>query len=113
MARATRNWYVYVGDDHGAQFPSYTFNMLIPDGEAAELSRGWLLATGSDETLNKRMKPRHVIGRNSAGQQGRAICATVTSDLWAGVATSFEVNGVTYVVTGFVGERRTVPAPRA
>lgn len=107
MARATRSWYLYTADDHGAVFSNYAFAMLIPDAEAADATRGWVAATPGAETLNKRMKPRHIQGRNTAGEQAHIVIPDVAADLWTGAAIAFTVNGVSYTITGYIGEKRT------
>jgi len=37
--------------------------------------------------------PRRVVGHDLAGHRQTAIVASVTADLWTGVATSFTING--------------------
>lgn len=107
MARASRSKALYTGDPH-TQFTETNFVMLIPDAEIADATRGWGAPAGGESLMPRRMKPRHVIGRDPSGNGGRAIVADTAADLWTGVAATFDVNGVTYTVTGFVGEKRTV-----
>jgi hypothetical protein len=93
---------LYVAD-HGGNF-----NMNIPDDEAADLDRGWAAPTSGLPTGAKYCKPRHVDGVSGAGNHRTAICATTGCNLWTGAATDFTVAGVTYSVTGYIGEKRTI-----
>lgn len=112
MARRARNVYDYIADDHGAQFPTYTLGVMVPVDLAAEAGRGWVLADGPRDTTQNRMKLRHVVGRSSDGHTAKAIVASIAADLWTGTSGSFVVDGVTYTVTGYIGEKRTLRAPR-
>jgi hypothetical protein len=110
MARATRSPAIYTADPHGPTFTNYNFVMQIPDTDIADTNRGWGTPSGGEDGLSTRMKPRHVVGVDGSGNHGRAIIADPTAGLWLGTATTFDVNGVTYTVTGYVGEKRTVNA---
>jgi hypothetical protein len=111
MARDTRGWYTYVADNHGAQFDTYEFAVLTTVDTASEAGRGWVASAAGQDTLPKRLKPRHVIGRDVDGNSAHAIVATTGAQLWDGTLASFTVNGVSYNITGYVGEKRTAVAP--
>lgn len=109
MARATRSPYVYNCDTATAIGGLSTqYVMLIPAAEAADTNRGWTAPASTLEFMPRKMKPRTVHGKDGAGHSARVIVADVAADLWTGAATTFVVNGVTYTVTGFSGERRTI-----
>lgn len=107
MARATRSKALYSGDPH-TQFTDTQFVVMVPDGEIADATRGWGTPSGHESYLPRRMKPRHVIGRDSSGHGNKAVVADTSAALWDGSQTTFTVNSVEYTVTGFVGEKRTV-----
>lgn len=107
MARRTRSEKLYTGDVH-ASFSETSFVMMIPDDESAVAARGWSAPLGGESRLPSRMTPRHVIGKDGSGHSGRAICGSTACDLWTGVETTFAVDGVTYNVTGYVGEKRSL-----
>lgn len=102
MAIRTRSAAKYTAD-HGNDF-----NMIVPDDDIADATRGWAAAGAGLDTGAKYCTPRHVDGVDGAGNHRRAICATVACDLWTGTASTFTVAGVTYTVIGYVGEKRTI-----
>ena len=79
---------VYVRDDG-----TTTYARLVDSDEFAQASRGWS-ATGVAglPLLPIKTKPRVVYGVSAtSGRRGSAVVATVTADLWTGVATTFAV----------------------
>lgn len=110
MARATRGPAIYTADDHGAVFTESTFVMMVPLTDIADTHRKWGTPAGGESGMPTKLKPRHVIGKDAGGNSAHIIIPDTTSDIWTGVTTSFAVNGVTYNITGFVGEKRTVLA---
>lgn len=104
MAIRTRSAATYTAD-HGGDF-----NMMVPDDDIADVSRGWSAATPGAPSGAKFCKPRHVDGVDASGNHRKAIVAAITGTLWTGVATTFTVAGVTYNVVGYVGEKRTIIA---
>lgn len=102
MAVRTRSAAQY-NADHGTNF-----NMVVPDDDIADATRGWGAAGAGLDTGSKYCTPRHVDGVSAAGDHRRAIVADPTADLWTAVATDFTVAGVTYVVIGYIGEKRTI-----
>lgn len=79
---------VYVRDDGTTQYAR-----LVDSDEFAQASRGWS-ATGVAglPLLPIKSKPRVVYGVSAtSGRRGTAVVATVTADLWTGVATTFDV----------------------
>lgn len=108
MARATRGYYIYNGDNHGANAEDYSFAMSIPVAEAGEAGRGWVAATGGEDFMPRRLEPRHVVGRDVDGNTARAIVASTGATMWTGAVATFTVNGVSYSITGYVGEKRTI-----
>lgn len=102
MAIATRSPALYTAD-HGNNF-----NMVVPDSEIADTSRGWGTAGAGLDTGAKYCKPRHVDGVDTSGNHRTAIVADTAATLWTGAATTFTVAGVSYKVVGYVGEKRTI-----
>lgn len=102
MAIRTRSAALYTAD-HGGNF-----NMLVPDDDIAVASRGWAAAGVGLPTGAKFCTPRHVDGVDASGNHRRAIVADPAATLWTGVATTFDVAGVTYTVVGYIGEKRTI-----
>ena len=102
MARRARDYYEYI-PDHGDPFA-----VLIPVDQGGDAARGWTAAATTLPIGADRCKMRHVLVKNASGQSAKAVCGSVACDLWDGTATTFTVDGVTYQVTGYSGERRTV-----
>lgn len=102
MAIRTRSAALYTAD-HGGDF-----NMVVPDDDIADTSRGWAAAGAGDPTGAKFCKPRHVDGVDGSGNHRKAIVASTAATLWTGATTTFTVAGVTYTVVGYIGEKRTI-----
>jgi len=102
MAIRTRSLALYTAD-HGNNF-----NMMIPDDDIADATRGWGAPGAGLDTGAKYITERHVDGVDTSGNHRKAIVADTAADLWTGVASTFTVAGVTYTVIGYVGEKRTV-----
>jgi hypothetical protein len=92
------------------------FVMEIPDDLVAQAGLGWnstppaLMPSGI--RLPKRIRPRHMVGVDSAGHRVRAIVARTAATDWANPAATWtfvDNNGTvqTATVTGFVGEAAT------
>jgi hypothetical protein len=77
-----------------------------------EASRGWVAADPTvTEPLPRGWLPRRAIGLDAEGRLRHAIVANTVSDLWTGVAMTFELEGSdqlfhTCTVVGWQGERR-------
>lgn len=112
MAVGSRSWAVYVADDHGARFGSPEMAVLIPTEQTVPGNDfGYTLvadAVGSIDTMDKRLKPRHVIGTDGAGHRSKQIVADIGANLWTGIASQWtDTKGTLWTVTGYVGESRT------
>ena len=88
-------------------------NVDVPNNLFAEASLGWTAATAGAPRSPKRMTPRHVIGVDATGHRVRVTVASLTADLWTGVAntwTYIDNDGGTQTATktGQVGEAATV-----
>jgi len=58
------------------------------------LERGWVHPAVTGTYVYPRgWTPRRVLGLDDTGKLQSAVVATVTADLWTGVATSFTING--------------------
>lgn len=112
MAAGTRTWAVYNADDHGTRFGAPAMAMNIPsEFVVADNDFGWTAvadAGSSVDTADSRMSPRHVVGVSADGHRATAIVADIASNLWAGITSVWvDTKGTTFVVTGYVGEKRT------
>lgn len=109
MARDSRAMAVYFPDNHGLPGDDTGVLMLVPVDDAAIAARGWGVPAGGEPRRPTGLRPRHVQGRDPlTGKTARVVVASNAAELWDGTIASFAVNGVTYNVTGYSGERRTI-----
>jgi len=56
--------------------------------------RGWTTRAASGTPIYPRgWTPRRVVGLDDRGKRQEAVVASVTADLWTGVASTFTING--------------------
>jgi hypothetical protein len=79
-------WAVYF-DDQDNQWA-----LLVDSDYIGHLERGWTLAGDTGLVpLPRQWRARYVVGLDELGQTQRAICSSVQTDLWTGVATQFVI----------------------
>lgn len=88
--------------------------MQVDSDRFTETGFSWATPTGALPQLPRGFKPRHVVGIDTAGFHGSAVVPTLTSTIWTGAATVFNIegdDGVTYVatVTNKFGEKPSLP----
>lgn len=68
------------------------YRMSVDRDRFAVAAFGWIGAAGTVPQLPRGAKPRHVTGLSaSSGRRGVAVVPDVTSDIWTGVTTTFDV----------------------
>jgi hypothetical protein len=81
-------WGYYHSDDGN------TYAWRVNAEYAAMPERGWVTPAAHGTPVYPRFwSPRRVVGHDATGQRQVAIVASVTADLWTGVATTFTING--------------------
>ena len=79
-------WADYI-DDNGNEWALLVDSDYIGHGE-----RGWTLAGDTGLVpLPRQWRARYVVGLDVLGNQERAICASVSSDLWTGAVREFTI----------------------
>lgn len=69
-----------------------SYRMSVDRDRFAVADFGWIGAAGTVPQLPRGCKPRHVTGLSAAsGRRGTAVVPDVTSDIWTGTATTFDV----------------------
>jgi hypothetical protein len=87
-----------------------SYKMEVDRDRFAVAAFGWSAPVGVLNQLPRGAKPRHVVGiSGSSGRRGTAVVPDVTSDVWTGVATTFDVEADdatidTMTITGRFGE---------
>lgn len=87
-----------------------SYRMSVDRDRFAVAAFGWAAPGGVLNQLPRGAKPRHVIGLSgTSGRRGIAVVPDVTSDIWTGVATTFDVEADdatvdTMTITGRIGE---------
>lgn len=87
-----------------------SYEMQVDADRFAVAAFGWTAATGAMNQLPRGAKPRHVRGLSAtSGRAGTAVVPDVTSDIWTGAATTFDVEADdatidTMTVTRRIGE---------
>ena len=88
-----------------------SYEMQVDSDRFAVAAFGWTAATAAMNALPRGAKPRHVTGVSaSTGFSGTAVVPDVTSDIWTGVATTFQVEATdqsldTMTIIHRIGER--------
>lgn len=99
------DWKLYESDDGGL------YSLQVDADYALQTQRGFLTDAGAGvPPLPRGWRARYVVGLEPLGRSHRALVASVTADLWTGVAGTFDVSDSggeiqTCVVVGRVQER--------
>jgi len=89
--------------------------MSVDSERFATAAFGWTAAAGNLPQLPRGFKPRHVTGLSgTTGYRGTAVVPDVTSGLWTGSTTTFDVEADdgtfdTMTVIRNIGERPSLP----
>ncbi len=76
----------YIGDGGG------TFNMEVDKDRYLVADFKWTAGAVNQNAIPRGVKPRHVTGLSAtSGRRGTAVVPDVTSDIWTGAATTFDV----------------------
>jgi hypothetical protein len=102
-----KTWQQYTSD-----WQAETFARLTDDQVVAVTGLGWGTAGVADNEMPQHLKPRKVSGFDPA--TGRRVHLPVASNdaaiySTAGSPPTFDYEGVTFTITGFVGEKRNLP----
>lgn len=97
------------GGNYGRKIDDYYLGQL--NGSSVQIMGA--IATSGLDPMPHLLTPRHVVGVASSGQTARAVCFTTGAPLWVGTSTTWTGKSksgatITYTVTGWVGERRTI-----
>jgi hypothetical protein len=101
-------WGYYDSDD------GHTYALHVDADYLGMSERGWTSPAAPGTYVYPRgWTPRRAFGLDDRGKLQEAVVATVTADLWTGVATTFTVNGTdemphTVTVIGTKAERNQV-----
>ena len=69
-----------------------SFEMQVDSDRFAVAAFGWTAATSAMNQLPRVAKPRHVTGISATtGFRGTAVVPSVTSSIWTGATTTFDV----------------------
>lgn len=80
-------WGYYLSDDGN------TYAWRVDSDYFAFPERGWTGPAAHGTIVYPRFwSPRRVVGHDSVGNRQLAIVASVSADLWTGVATTFTIN---------------------
>jgi len=90
------------------------YKTQVDSDRFGETGFSWAAPTGALPQMPRGFVPRHVVGIDTAGFRGTAVVPHLTSTLWTGVATVFNIegsDGTTYVctVTQKFGEKPSLP----
>lgn len=88
--------------------------MQVDNDRYGETGFGWTTPAGALAQMPRGFVPRHVLGIDTAGFRCSAVVPHLTSTLWTGAATVFNVegsDGTTYVATvkQKIGEHPSLP----
>jgi len=91
------------------------YRMSVDRDRFAVAAFSWTAAAGNLPQLPRGFKPRHVTGLSgTSGRRGVAVVPDVTSDIWTGTATTFDVEADdgtvdTMTVIRNIGEHPSLP----
>jgi hypothetical protein len=99
---------VYIADS------SATYATQVDSDRFLVAAFGWTTPAGPLPAMPRGFKPRHVVGiSGTTGFRGTAVVPDLTSDVWTGVATTFDVEADdatidTMTITQRFGERPSI-----